>query len=331
MNGTLGRDKVWNEHIWSEIDKAVRDEMGRIRVAQKVFPSTIVNNVQPVHVKRVQGFANLRIEDEFRPFIEMSMEFVLTQAQVDSEENMHLARTLAGLAARALAADEDTLLFLGRGLIHLLPATGVKVTNQGALPRGFVREALSLPRVIVRRSILGALARGIARLSGRNQPGPYALFFSPRQYARTFAPVSNDSLVTTADRIIPLVAGGFYSINSLIRSRTRLPYDIGILVSLGGEPTKIYLGADTTTAFTFTDADGNYKFRVFERIQLVVRDPAAFQILKFPLPGSPPEEGLSEEELSEEELSEEELSEEELPEEELPEEELPEERRDKRS
>ena len=40
MSGTLGRDKVWNDHIWSEIDKVVRDEMGRIRVAQKVFPST---------------------------------------------------------------------------------------------------------------------------------------------------------------------------------------------------------------------------------------------------------------------------------------------------
>ena len=45
MNGSLGRDRVWNEHIWSEIDKAVREEVGRVRVAQKVFPSTVVNNV----------------------------------------------------------------------------------------------------------------------------------------------------------------------------------------------------------------------------------------------------------------------------------------------
>ena len=53
MNGSLGRDRVWNEHIWSEIDKAVREEVGRIRVAQKVFPSPVVNNVLPVSMSRV--------------------------------------------------------------------------------------------------------------------------------------------------------------------------------------------------------------------------------------------------------------------------------------
>jgi hypothetical protein len=48
MNGTLGRDKIWNDQIWSDIDKAVREEVGRIRVGQKVFPTTLVNNVLPV-------------------------------------------------------------------------------------------------------------------------------------------------------------------------------------------------------------------------------------------------------------------------------------------
>ncbi|MBV8141562.1 MAG: hypothetical protein JOZ60_05895 [Verrucomicrobia bacterium] len=60
-----------------------------------------------------------------------------------------------------------------------------------------------------------------------------------------------------------------------------VPQDIGILVSLGGEPAKIILGNDVTTAFTFADGSGNYHFRVFERIQMVVRDGRAFQILQF--------------------------------------------------
>ena len=49
-SGTLGKkDKVWNDHIWNEMDKVVNErQMGRIRVAQKVFPSTVVNNVLPV-------------------------------------------------------------------------------------------------------------------------------------------------------------------------------------------------------------------------------------------------------------------------------------------
>ena len=56
MNGNLGRDKVWNQQIWSEIDKAVQEEVGRIRVAQKVFPSTVVNNVLPVCISRTVPF-----------------------------------------------------------------------------------------------------------------------------------------------------------------------------------------------------------------------------------------------------------------------------------
>jgi hypothetical protein len=58
--------------------------------------------------------------------------------------------------------------------------------------------------------------------------------------------------------------------------------DIGILVSLGGEPTRIVLGLDATTAFTYTDPQGDYHFRTFERIQWVVQDGRAFQRLKFP-------------------------------------------------
>ncbi len=58
--------------------------------------------------------------------------------------------------------------------------------------------------------------------------------------------------------------------------------DIGILVSLGGEPAKIILGTEAMTAFTHIDPQGNYHFRVFERIQMVVRDGRAFQRLKFP-------------------------------------------------
>jgi hypothetical protein len=35
MNNNLGRDKVWNEATWQDIDTAVLGEVRRIRVAQK--------------------------------------------------------------------------------------------------------------------------------------------------------------------------------------------------------------------------------------------------------------------------------------------------------
>ena len=285
MNGSLGRDKVWNQQIWSDIDKAVQEEVGRIRVAQKVFPSTVVNNVLPVSATRTVPFAPGAVppappapgNDVFQPFFEISSEFVLTQAQVDGEENVHLALSRAKLAGSALAQAEDTILFFGPGSIPWLipPAGVVNVTNQPSIPPGFVAEApnyAATPTYPV-ANILTAIADGRARLNARNQPGPYALFLSPACYAATFAQPALGVLQTPGDQIPYVVTGGFYMVNGL-------PYGMGILVSLCGEPTTIILGTDAITAFTYIDAPGIYYFRVFERIQLVVRDGRAFQTLQ---------------------------------------------------
>ena len=65
------------------------------------------------------------------------------------------------------------------------------------------------------------------------------------------------------------MVGGFYGTGSL-------PKSDGLLVSLGGEPTTIYIGNDTTVEFTQIDLNGRYRFRVFERFQSVVRDSNVF-------------------------------------------------------
>jgi uncharacterized linocin/CFP29 family protein len=280
MNGNLGRDRVWNDHIWSEIDQAVREEVGRIRVAQKVFPSTTVNNALPVST--APGMLPGPGVDQFQPFLEIAREFVLTQAQVDGEENMRLGRSRARLAASQIATAEDRILFFGRAQIGAVLNTGVTVTNRpDALPRGFVGEAENFAAIDVVDAtadavgrIITAVAQSMARLNGRTQPGPYALFLSPNRYAQTFAPAEG-MLRTPGDQINYVVTGGFSMLNSL-------PNTTGILVSLGGEPAKIILGTEAMTAFAHTDPQGNYHFRVFERIQLVVQDGRAFQRLAFP-------------------------------------------------
>jgi uncharacterized linocin/CFP29 family protein len=329
MNGSLGRDRVWNDHIWTEIDKAVREEVGRVRVAQKVFPSTVVNNVLPVSMNRAMPFVGTGspaepVDDVFQPFFEISTEFVLTQAQVEGEESLHLALSRARMAASALANAEDTILFLGPGFD--LP--GVNVTNYGAIPPGFVDEAAvhylrakKDPDLAKRfrfsdvkeaeldyvGKIIGAVSDGMGLLNSRGQPGPYALFLSPDRYAQSFAPAEKGHLSGPGDQISRIATGGFNMVSSLavdnlkpwldkeskkesktfltvVGTHRNLPpdiSDIGLLVSLGGEPVKIILGSDATTAFTHTEA-GKYHFRVFERIQMVVRDGTAFQILKFP-------------------------------------------------
>ena len=301
MNGNLGRDRLWHEHIWSEIDKAVREEAGRIRVAQKVFPSTVVNSMLPVVATRAVAFGAAEppppeapIPDQFQPFFEISSQFILTQAQVDSEENIHLAPLRARLAASAIAYAEDTILFAGPGAIAGLAR--VRVTNQppappasplppqfASIPPGFVAEAIQYAAVRVPEAVAGGVlgnilagvASGIAELNRRTQPGPYALFLPPVRYGQMFQPPTGQ-LLAPGDQINHVVTGGCYMVNSL----ARLP-DMGILVSLGGEPAKIILGKEVMTAFTNTDWNGNYHFRVFEPIQLVVQDGRAFLCLTF--------------------------------------------------
>ena len=75
--------------------------------------------------------------------------------------------------------------------------------------------------------------QGIAALNRKGQPGPYALILETSVYADAFSPVG-DALVTTADRLTPLLAGGFYSSGAM-------PEHSGLLVSLGGDPTTIYI------------------------------------------------------------------------------------------
>jgi len=263
------------------------------------------------------------VDDVFQPFFEISTEFILTQAQVEGEESLHLALSRARMAASALANAEDTILFLGPGFV--LP--GVNVTNRAAIPPGFVDEAAAVHYHRTNKDldlgkrfrfsdvkeaepdyvgkIIGAVSDGMGLLNRRGQPGPYALFLSPDRYAQSFAPAEKDHLSGPGDGISRIVTGGFNMVSSLAvdtvkkwvyeASREPLPVvgttrdlrpdldigDIGLLVSLGGEPVEIILGSDATTAFTHTEA-GKYHFRVFERIQMVVRDGRAFQILKFP-------------------------------------------------
>src|SRR5262249_32595684 len=96
------------------------------------------------------------------------------------------------------------------------------------------------------------VVRGIALLIGPGHPGPFALFLSTEIYADTYQTVGLTQ-TTTAERIIPLVTGGFYGTGSL-------PLATGLLVSLGGEPTTIYSAQDAVTAFTQEDPGGVYRF-----------------------------------------------------------------------
>jgi uncharacterized linocin/CFP29 family protein len=294
-SNNLGRDKVWNESIWSENDKAVMIQVGQIRIGQKVFPTVQLPASQVVPADQLDLTSRGLVEGRTKPFIELSIDFPLTHNQVESEETERSGSKLSSFWARALVLAEDALLFQGKEAT--LP-TGVNATNKDSAELGLLGKAASVipvdidPKKGYPESVFGAVADGIAKLVDAGHPGPYALILESSIYADTYRPqqvAGAGTLVTVADRISALVPGGFYSTGTLL---VRPPVDIavaagskalktGLLASIGGHPTTIYVGGEATTAFTQSDTGGNLRFRVFERMQFTALDGAAFVRLEF--------------------------------------------------
>lgn len=285
MAVNLGRDKLdWPAQVWQDIDQAVLEEAGRIRIAQKVFPGSTDGNGQYVPDDAIVAGPAVRVleipEGRTKPYVELSVDLALTESQVENESTLHTGRTLARLAAKEIARAEDTLFFRGAGalagdpllrvvngagagvgLLNLPGALGVPVNRLAGAGRGYGPNTFK------------AVVDGITNLTAKGQPGPYALILASEIYADTFAPVGS-TLTTTADRLTPLLSGGFYGTGTL-------PDRTGLLVSLGGQPTTLFVGQDMITAYTQSSANGQTMLRVYERVQIIARDPTAIVKLSF--------------------------------------------------
>jgi len=174
----------------------------------------------------------------------------------------------------------------------------VHATNPAAAEQGLLFVA---PHQIVRdrtandypNSIFEAVVEAMAYLTGQGQPGPYALLLDNGVFADAHR--TDQSGVSPAQRIQSLVTGGFYNSGALSVARAELDANglkssaqkqppvvrFGLVASLGGEPVSIYIGVDTVTAYTQTDTTGVLRFREFERVQFVARDPRALVRLRF--------------------------------------------------
>jgi uncharacterized linocin/CFP29 family protein len=273
----LNRDQLWTSDVWEDIDNAVLAEACSIRVAQKVFPTVLMTGASNVPAEVFHPDTMSIDEGRAKPFLEISVEFRVTQSQADNEATLHTTRTLAKLAVKSLALAEDKLIFEGaRAQIPQI----VRVVNRESAEGGLLADAHTIevespnrPTGISGDHIFRAVTEGIARLIERAQPGPYGLFLESSLYADAYAPFPG-TLVNTTDRLIPLLQGGFYGTGTL-------PKSTALLVSLGGEPTTLFLGTDAVTAYTQEDMEGRQRFRVFERIQFVARDHHAFIRLVF--------------------------------------------------
>jgi len=288
MAGSFGRDGLWAPAIWADLDKAVMAEVGRQRVAQKVFEAQDEDNALNVSADVLLGGAVLAVQEGLTlPFMEIWSEFMLTKGQVDNEATLHTGRRLALLAARSVAQSEDLIIFQGGGVQipsnANIPAANVGLLNLQGIAQAQVQPMAQPPAPaqppppIWGSNTFDGVAAGIATLIAAGHPGPYALFLPTPVLSDTLITIAN---TTTFDRVSALVEGRIYSTPAL----PTIP-NSALLVSLGGSPTTLHVAQGTVTAFTQEDQQGLYRSRVFERVQIVAREVAAFLRLDFQNPG----------------------------------------------
>ena len=124
----------WPDSIWKEINDGVVKEINKVRVAQKVFATTLLDNDPQTVPNEVINFKDLSIKQgQTKPLVEMYIGFYLMGPQVTLEADQKTCRTLAKMAAKVLALAEDKYFFQtsDKGKVRgkaMLPG-GVEIEN----------------------------------------------------------------------------------------------------------------------------------------------------------------------------------------------------------
>jgi uncharacterized linocin/CFP29 family protein len=296
-----GKDKLpWKPDIWERASQAVHEERQRTSVARRFLPiygplnsgaTTIASDTVVV-----EGGQLSVDEVATTSLVELFLQFFLTPAQVEREEELTTFITLATRAANLLSQAEDIVIFQGQSAIdgnggpqHALFAERIVRARSGPAGRGLVNAASGDPVTVPAldpnqtpphwgENTAAAFFDAYARLqsgqgSGLAEYGPYAGVLSTAPYADAHAPLAT-TLSTPSALIKPLVEEGFYGTGTLPASR-------GLLLSLGGDTMDLVVGVDATIAFLQEDAAGNYVFRLYERIALRIKSDSAIVGLEF--------------------------------------------------
>ncbi len=309
--GTMQKDREklpWSSEIWQRVDQAVYDECERTKIAAKFLPlhgplssGTMTVPSDTILTNDNQALNNnnsLNIDEgAMTPLIELIAEFTLTPQQIEREEWLGTAVTLATRAANHLSQAEDVIIFQGQSAIdgsdgkpiHPLFGEQKVKTRSGPANKGLLNtdpvleiEVLPLePPEPIRRygeNTFAKVAEAYSSLqsgSGLSQAhyGPYALVLHHVPYADTFAPLPT-TLIMSGDRIKELVPEHFYGTGTVPPTGIEPPYE-GIFVSLGGNTMDLAVGMDARTEFLQEDTEGRFRFRVYERFALRLKDLSA--------------------------------------------------------
>ncbi len=231
MPNNLGHEKIpqWTQDIWDAIGKAVADEHKRTAIAAQFLgppvPDDTMNGTVPADTVFVGDDGVLSVdESESRSIVELAVQFRVREAQVDNEEKMKTAESLATRAANLLARGEDLLIFQGlaalqdplfksNSVVLLNPKHGTSAVdsflpaNKSQIITVEPAEPNSDPTLsIFGENTYAAVAQGYALLQEHHY-GRQALVLPTTVYADTYATRTTtlDIPAITADRIKGLI------------------------------------------------------------------------------------------------------------------------------
>jgi hypothetical protein len=293
MNGnTSSNTTTYWDPTAAAVTTALQNAAGAIRVAQNIFyADTSLSGGSSVPADIFHPDTMSITEGETKPFIEISSEFRLTNGQA-SDTSGATGTTLATFAARTLALVEDLLFFRGDDAEKDLPGTVKIESGRGSAGKGLIglaQEEIRINSLDPRNpansglEILAAVLKGISILANPKnlQPPKYALILDNHAYAVTGgSAINGNPTMTVLSSLSAMLTPQIYETGAL-------PEYTGLLVSLGGDvgqpggPTTIYVGKDVGAELTTRESNGLFLYRVFERVQIVARDPRAFVKLDF--------------------------------------------------
>jgi hypothetical protein len=262
---------------------SLRTTMGPMQVAQQVFPTIITGNDDSIPADTIDLGTGIPSTGTTRAFATLRKPFVLFPAHV-KDPALTMASNQVMLAGQALALLEDALFFQGKNATLPKGAKSVNLPagDQAKLDEGLLGLAIKNKNIQIHPgknktyglATYSAAVQGIAQLTSDQQGPPYALILSADAYADAHLPLEGAAMAIPASAIQALLSSG-----PLVMS-PGMPEKTGLLASLGGKTTTLYIG--TGPLIEPASYDGSvYNFIARESIQFLNTDPRSLIRFEF--------------------------------------------------
>ena len=288
----MNPNDYWTPEIWAKFngDKTqpglLKTVMGPMRIAQQIFHPIIIlgNDSSAIAVDLVDLKTGIPSTGQWKGAATILKSFSLYRAHID-DVNLTLAMNQVMLAAQSLALAEDTLYFQGKNarLPHgvSLQDNDIEKLEEGLLGIAEKNKTIRVHPSKDKESVgiygsatYAAVVEGISFFSANAQGMPFALILEPEMYADANVPLEDSSIITPASAIQALVEPGGFVMSP------GLPPKTGLLVSLGGQTTTLYVGTEPMIEPN-TYEKGLYTLDAKESIQFHNIDPRSLIKLEF--------------------------------------------------